>query len=130
MANALKKINARVKHLQRLHPNTSRKTLQKQAGREYRAGKLGATSTVKRKRPAKKKTERRKAIKKIKSAHAVEGRAIKSLGSVAETTRHLKNQLENQMAWGLLAVSQAKTKTAKRKIKKRLAPIWKKLRML
>jgi hypothetical protein len=38
---ALKIINKRVKHLARLHPGAKRITLQKQAGREYKAGKLG-----------------------------------------------------------------------------------------
>lgn len=40
MSNALKKINARVKVLQKKHPKSKRSTLQKQAGREWRAGKL------------------------------------------------------------------------------------------
>lgn len=38
---ALKKINARVKYLQTRHPGKKRVTLQKQAGKEYKAGKLG-----------------------------------------------------------------------------------------
>jgi len=59
-ANALKKINARVKVLQKKHPNAKRKTLQKQAGREYKAGKL----KVKRKPVAKKKPVKRKAVKR------------------------------------------------------------------
>ncbi len=40
MSAALKKINARVKQLQKKHPKSKRVTLQKQAGKEYRAGKL------------------------------------------------------------------------------------------
>lgn len=40
MSAALKKINARVKQLQKKHPKSKRVTLQKQAGREYKAGKL------------------------------------------------------------------------------------------
>ena len=55
MSNALAKINARVKQLQKKHPKTQRKTLQKQAGREYKAGKLGGV----KKKTAKKKTVRR-----------------------------------------------------------------------
>lgn len=42
MNAALKKINARVKQLQKKHPGSKRVTLQKQAGKEYRAGKLKA----------------------------------------------------------------------------------------
>ena len=55
MSTALAKINARVKQLQKKHPKTQRKTLQKQAGREYRAGKLGGV----KKHVAKKKAVRR-----------------------------------------------------------------------
>jgi len=51
MANALKKINARVKALRKRYPKAKRSTLQKQAGREYKAGKLKG----KRKKPAVKK---------------------------------------------------------------------------
>lgn len=47
-ASALKKINARVKKLAKKYPGKKRTTLQKQAGAEYRAGKLKA------KRPRKK----------------------------------------------------------------------------
>lgn len=39
-ATALKKINARVKQLKKRHPNAKRSTLQKQAGKEFKAGKL------------------------------------------------------------------------------------------
>jgi hypothetical protein len=56
MSTALAKINARVKYLQKKHPNTQRKTLQKQAGREYRAGKLGGV---------KKKTARKKVVRRV-----------------------------------------------------------------
>jgi hypothetical protein len=43
MSTALKKINARVKELKKKHPGSSHHTLQKQAGKEYKAGKLGRT---------------------------------------------------------------------------------------
>lgn len=57
MATALDKINKRVKHLARLHPGKKRVTLQKQAGAEYRAGKLGR---VKKKKSVHKKSVHRK----------------------------------------------------------------------
>jgi hypothetical protein len=41
MSNALAKINKRVAQLAKKHPGAKRTTLQKQAGREYKAGKLG-----------------------------------------------------------------------------------------
>jgi len=61
MSNALKKINARVKVLQKKHPKSKRTTLQKQAGREWRAGKLkGAVGAVRKKHHVKKKTVAKK----------------------------------------------------------------------
>lgn len=68
--NALKAINTRVKALQKKHPKSKRTTLQKQAGREWKAGKLKAKrkaapkrKAVKRK-PAKRKAAPRKSAKK------------------------------------------------------------------
>lgn len=60
---ALKKINARAKQLKKKHPNAKYKTLQKQAGAEYRSGKLKA----KRKAAPKKK----RAVKRRKVSSAV-----------------------------------------------------------
>lgn len=60
-ANALKKINARVKVLQKKHPNAKRRTLQKQAGKEYKAGKL---KPARKRKPAKVAAVRRKAVRK------------------------------------------------------------------
>jgi len=55
MSNALSVINKRVEQLAKKHPGSKRTTLQKQAGREYRAGKLGRI-----RKPAKKKSHTRK----------------------------------------------------------------------
>lgn len=62
MANALKAINTRVNALQKKHPKTKRTTLQKQAGREWKAGKLSGAK--KKRKPAAKKTTRRKTAKR------------------------------------------------------------------
>lgn len=69
MANALKKIVARVKVLRKKHPNAKYKTLQKQAGREFKAGKLKA-----RRKPAAKKVTRKRTVKR---------KRISSVGAVA-----------------------------------------------
>lgn len=66
MSNALKKISARAKQLQKKKPGAKWTNLIKEAGREYRAGKLG--STVKKKvwqtgKSVKKNDEDRKAKK-------------------------------------------------------------------
>lgn len=52
MANPLKKITTRAKQLKKTHPGAAWKNLVKQAGREYRAGKLGsaAVSATKKKK--------------------------------------------------------------------------------
>lgn len=77
--NALKKINERVKQLQKKHPKSKRTTLQKQAGREWKAGKLAGKKrksapkkkAVARKRktvvhkPAKRKAARRKVTTRV-----------------------------------------------------------------
>lgn len=43
MSSVLKKITTRAKQLKKKHPNTKWTSLIKQAGRDYRNGKLGAT---------------------------------------------------------------------------------------
>lgn len=59
---ALAKIQKRVKQLRKDHPNMKFRNAQKQAGAEYRAGKLGAVRSTAKKaagvkaKPAKKKT--------------------------------------------------------------------------
>lgn len=56
-ATALKKIQARVKKLRKKHPGAKFRTLQKQAGAEYRAGRLKT-----KRKPAKKKIARRREV--------------------------------------------------------------------
>jgi hypothetical protein len=70
MNAALKKIQARVKKLRKKHPGAKFRTLQKQAGAEYRAGKL--------------KTKRKHTIHKKKSVHR------KRVSSVGPVRRHRK----------------------------------------
>jgi hypothetical protein len=89
--SALKKINARVKHLARLHPGKKRVTLQKQAGAEYRAGKLGGVKS------------RRKTVKKIKRLHAAEGRAIRKLRGVKKR-RRISGTLSAGASSGIMGV--------------------------
>lgn len=70
--NALKKINARAKQLKKLHPDKKYKTLQKQAGAEFKSGKLKAkrkkvgkvAKIVKRKPAARKHKPRTRVITK------------------------------------------------------------------
>lgn len=62
MNTALVKINARVKELQKKHPNSKRKTLQKQAGKEWRDGKLKKRKPARRKHTVERKAVRRKSV--------------------------------------------------------------------
>lgn len=85
MNNALKKISARAKALKKKHPGKKYKTLQKQAGAEYRAGKLKA----KRKPAAKKKATRKKTTRR-KSPRRKIGKAqtvVYSLGKLIKRKR-------------------------------------------
>lgn len=130
MANALQKINKRVKHLQRLHPGKKRVTLQKQAGAEYRAGKLGR---VKKKSVHKKKTHHKK---KSAGSHRVGAtnvgtdrvdrkRVSINVGGItkAQAKSHIVNQTKEQLAWALLQRDTAKNKTARRKLSKRVSAL-------
>jgi hypothetical protein len=80
MSTALKKINIRVKQLQKKHPGAKRVTLQRQAGAEYRAGKL----KPKRKRAA---APKRKRAKRAKVAGKRRPRRIGSSGNTRTATR-------------------------------------------
>lgn len=68
--NALKKINLRVRELQKKHPGKKRVTLQRQAGKEYRDGKLKpkkrAVKKVVRKKPVKRKVHHTKKLSAAK----------------------------------------------------------------
>lgn len=58
---ALKKINARVKQLAKRYPKKKRVSLQRQAGKEYKAGKLKAKRPAAKRKPVKRRAVRRKA---------------------------------------------------------------------
>jgi hypothetical protein len=86
-ANALKKINARAKALKKKHPGKKYKTLQKQAGAEYKAGKLKSKRPAKRK-PAKRAArrgpaKRRKARRRVGKPNTV----VYSLGKLVRRRR-------------------------------------------
>jgi hypothetical protein len=152
--SALKKINARVKHLAKLHPGKKRVTLQKQAGAEYRAGKLGGV-----------KKSRKKTVRRIKALHAAEGRAIRKLRGVKRRRRlsgtlsagassgimgvrstfqaaaigglstaqhlaHAKKKIEQEIGAAEVRKFVAKKKTVKRKISKRIAELKSRFRKL
>jgi len=73
--NALQKINKRAKQLQKKHPGKKYRTLQKQAGKEFKAGKL--KTRKKKVGAAKKKAVRKRTVKK--SVRKVVRRAVKTV---------------------------------------------------
>jgi hypothetical protein len=97
----------------------------KSLGSKGKSKRRRVGAVKKRKAPRKKST-----IKKIKKYHAAEGRAIKSLGSVAFHVSHAKSQLLEQIGWAEAQKYSAKTKTAKRKIGKKLSALKSKFRKL
>lgn len=128
MSNALAKINARVKVLAKKHPKSKRTTLQKQAGREYRAGKLGR---VKKKRVvgAKKKRVargygkvRKKRVGAIRTNRDTTDRknTTITIGSVSGHVSAAKKRLQYDIGMAEASKLNAKTKTSKRKIQKRI----------
>lgn len=120
--NALQKINKRVKELQKKFPNKSRKTLQKQAGREYREGKKSTgRKTV---AAARKKGMPRKRRKPVSAgtANYVAPDVLSSL-SIASLQAAAKRKLNDQLDKQVVNRYHATRKTDKRKISKRISEI-------
>lgn len=122
--STLKKITNRAKQIRRKHPGKAWKTAVKEAGREYREGGLSGTKGRKTKTA-------RKGIAKVGTRRKT--RKVGSVGAIHTTAQHLsaaRAGLREQLAWMLLARDQAKTKTAKRKIAKKMVEVRRKLRAL
>jgi hypothetical protein len=126
--NPLKKITTRAKHIRRIHGGTWKAAVKK-AGAEYRSGKIHGT---KKRTPKKtpKKTARRKRIGGTLSASGSSGIqgvrstfAAAAIGGLttAQHIAHAKKKIVNDIAAAEARKFQAKTKTAKRKISKKIA---------
>jgi len=110
---ALKKITARAKALKKKHPGKKYKTLQKQAGKEYKAGKLrGAVGSVRKK-------ARKKSVRKPIKPRKRKAAKPRSIGAKRRKTVSLKNvqhvivKRRGKKSWQQIAG----TKRAKRKYK-------------
>lgn len=137
-STTLKKITARAKHIRHLHGGTWKAAVKK-AGAEYRAGKIHG---VKKKKP--KKAARKKAVRRVKLLHAAEGKAIQRLRGVRSTFQaaaigglttaqhiaHAKEKIAQEIGRAEMAKFRAKTKTAKRKITKRISALKMRFRKL
>jgi hypothetical protein len=130
---ALKWITTEAKKIRRKFPKRFSKWTDyvKQASAIY-ATKHGGRSPVgkKRKIGSVRKKSRKVAVSRVKKLHRKEGKAIRALGSIATTKNHLKRQLQERLSWGMLQQYTAKTKTAKRKIGKKLSDYKRQLKNL
>lgn len=132
----LKKINKRAKQIRARHPGKSWKAAQKQAGKEVSSGKVGS---VRKRRKAQKKIGKvanhkprvKKAAPKYyaREVHEVRrvgaisyrGGSVKISGAadVEATKRQLRAELGEQAGWLDVAISSAKTKREKVKLRKK-----------
>jgi|ERR1700730_4861095 len=116
------KITSRAKAIRRIHGGSWKAAIKK-AGAEYRGGKK-LSGARKRKSPAKRKSpSRRRAVRRIKTLHAAEGRAIHALGSVSSHVSAAKKLLEHKIGREETAKYKAAKKSTKRKISKRIAKL-------
>lgn len=116
-ASVLKKITTRAKQIRKKHPGKKWSLAVKEAGREYRNGKISGT--------AKKRT---KAAPRKKSSG---GKRVGSVGpTLGQEEASLRRKLKEQLGWMLVTIEQAKTKTEKNKLRKKAVEIRRKLRAL
>ena len=136
-ANTLKKITARAKHIYK--KGGTWKTAVKKAGAEYRAGKISGSKKRAPKKSARKKTTRRRRIGGTLSAGASQGIAgVRSTFQAAAIGRlttaqhisHAKEKIAQEIGRAEMTKFRAKTKTAKRKIAKRISALKTRFRKL
>lgn len=143
-STTLKKITARAKHIRHTHGGTWKAAVKK-AGAEYRAGKIHGVKKRKVGTTKAQKAHARKfAIKAVKLMHKSEGQAIQRLRGVRSTFQaaaigrlttaqhisHAKEKIAQEIGRAEMAKFRAKTKTAKRKISKRISELKTRFRKL
>jgi hypothetical protein len=114
----LKAAATKARKIRKAHPNMKWNNAMSQAMKS-----MSKKSHPKKRRvgSVKKKAARRKTVRRIKTLHAAEGKAIRSLGSVASHVAHAKKILEHEIGKLETQKFKASKKTAKRKIAKRIA---------
>lgn len=126
--SALAKINAEVKRLKKKHPGAKHVTLQKQAGKAYRDGKLGGVRKKKKVGSSgKKKVHRHKAHRRV---GALRGKSHQdgidrkkvdiTIGSVASHKSAIKKKLIHEIGVAEGQKLTASSARVKRKIQKRI----------
>lgn len=129
MSTALAKINAEVKRLKKKHPGKKHVTLQKEAGRAYRAGKLGGVkkkkkvgTTHRKKKSAHRTHKARRRVGTLRGKSHQDGvdrkRVDITIGSIASHKAAIKKKLIHEIGMGEGRKITAKKVSAKRKIQK------------
>jgi hypothetical protein len=109
--NRLKRITTRAKAIRKAHPNMQWVNAVRQAAKELKSGKVSGT----KKKSSPKKKKKVGAVKRTRTVSS----APRKVGTVAHTRSKLKQQLNEQLAWALLAKeSAAKVRDRKKKAKK------------
>jgi hypothetical protein len=113
----MKAAAAKARKIRKAHPsmkwNNAMSQAMKSLSHKGKRKKIGSAP--------RKKSARKKIIRKIKKSHAAEGRAIRSLGSVASHVSSAKKLLTHEIGKLEAAKFTAAKKVTKRKIAKRIA---------
>jgi hypothetical protein len=129
--NAIVKISRRVKQIRKAHPSMTFRAAQKQASREYNAGKLGRVSGTKKKSAASNKTRKksvsgrrkvsgvRKSRPRTKrNAPAKRVSGMGTIGAINSTLRSQRKALEDRLGKQLVSQYKATTARSRKKIAK------------
>lgn len=125
-STALRKITTRAKAIRKKHPGKSWKAAIKQAGADYRTGKI---SGVKKRQPAKARSRTRRRVgapgvtkfKSPKRVVDVTHYAGGVVGSISDHKRAAKRQTEEKLAWLLVQLTHPMKAAQRRKLLKRKA---------
>jgi hypothetical protein len=113
----MKAAAAKARKIRKAHPSMKWNNAMSQAMKSLsHKGKRKKVGAAPRKKSARKKT-----VRKIKKLHAAEGRAIRSLGSVASHVSSAKKLLTHEIGKLEAAKFTAAKKVTKRKLAKRIA---------
>lgn len=120
-ATALKKITTRAKQIRKKHPGKSWKAAIKQAGAEYRGGKISGVRKKRVARKSPKKTARKRTARKVS------GMPVMPSGSSIVAARR---ETKEKLGWAMATQATAKTKREKKAMGVKIAELKKKYKAL
>lgn len=128
MANALAKIRTRAKAILKKHPNKKYQTALKEAGRDYRNGKIAGV----KKKGAKKKRVGSAPKKKATPKRPSTSRRIGNIGgeSLAQSQASTLRLLKDKLGWYRAAQITAKTKPEKKRLGVKIREVESKIKAL